>query len=143
MVINKVMDASSVIICNTKGEFLLQKKTFDYPWYPGMWCCFGGGVEPGESPRNAALREMQEEGIKIENIKSFKEESYRDECHLGSKIGKHYFFVAEFPGKIEEISINEGGGFAFFDIAELENMKDLIIPHDLRAIREFDRQRHR
>lgn len=29
--------------------------------YPGTWCGCGGGVEPGESPRQAAVREAYEE----------------------------------------------------------------------------------
>src|SRR5262245_44738836 len=40
---------------------LLCKRTLDAPLYPAYWSLFGGRIEPGEQPKQAALREVQEE----------------------------------------------------------------------------------
>ena len=58
-----------VWIQNSKGEFLIQKRSPNKTNFPNMWSQTGGGVEEGEITLQAALRECKEElGIDI-NIK--------------------------------------------------------------------------
>ena len=58
-----------VWIQNSKGEFLIQKRSPNKTTFPNMWSQTGGGVEKGEITLQAALRECKEElGIDI-NIK--------------------------------------------------------------------------
>lgn len=53
-------------IMNSKGEFLIQKRTPNKKNFPNMWSQTGGGVDEGETPLQAALRECNEElGIAI------------------------------------------------------------------------------
>ena len=65
-------------ILNSKGEFLIQKRTPNKRTFPNMWSQTGGAVDKGESTLQAALRECKEElGIDIppenmELIVSFK-----------------------------------------------------------------------
>ena len=65
-------------IQNSKGEFLIQKRTPNKKFFPNMWSQTGGGVDTGETSLQAALRECKEElGIDInpnnmELILSFK-----------------------------------------------------------------------
>lgn len=65
-------------IMNSKGEFLIQKRTPNKKFFPNMWSQTGGGVDEGETTLQAALRECNEElGITInpenmELIMSFK-----------------------------------------------------------------------
>ena len=42
-------------------SIFLQKRTADAPTFPGLFLTFGGGVEPGEDPHTALLRELKEE----------------------------------------------------------------------------------
>ncbi len=42
-------------------QVLLQWRTRDAPIYPSFWNCFGGIIEDGETPEEAALREIEEE----------------------------------------------------------------------------------
>ena len=54
-------------IMNSKGEFLIQKRTPNKKNFPNMWSQTGGGVDSGETTLQAAIRECHEElGINIE-----------------------------------------------------------------------------
>lgn len=44
-----------------EGEVLLLLRSDDAPTYPGRWSAVSGVVEPGESPEEAAVREVAEE----------------------------------------------------------------------------------
>ncbi len=43
------------------GAILLGRRAGDREWLPGAWDVFGGHIEPGEEPRQAMLRELDEE----------------------------------------------------------------------------------
>lgn len=58
-------------IMNSKGEFLIQKRTPNKRTFPNKWSQTGGGVDEGETTLQAALRECSEElgvSIKPDNI---------------------------------------------------------------------------
>jgi isopentenyldiphosphate isomerase len=51
-----------VLVFNTKGELLLQKRSMSKDVAPGKWdTSVGGHLNPGEDPLSAARREMKEE----------------------------------------------------------------------------------
>ena len=52
---------ASIFLYKKSGEFLLQHRTDDAPRNPGFWSIFGGGIEEGESPFEAVIREIKEE----------------------------------------------------------------------------------
>lgn len=114
-------EAVECIIVNSKGEFLLQKKTLDYKGWPGgPWCFFGGAIEKNEKPLEAIKRELKEElGINIKNLKFLKIRELNSPIH--GKM-KSYLFLGLFKKEINKIHLNEGAGFAFFDKIELESI---------------------
>ncbi len=63
--LHRVVD---ILILNSKGELLLQKRSEKMDTFPGYWTCSAGGhVNSGESYRDAVKRELNEElGIQIE-----------------------------------------------------------------------------
>lgn len=54
--------AVHVILCDTRGHIVLQRRAFSKDHYGGWWdISVGGHVGPGESYRSAAIREIAEE----------------------------------------------------------------------------------
>jgi len=129
-------DTASAIVLNDNNEVLLQKKDFSYHWFPGKWCLFGGGIEQGEDPETALRRELSEEiGSFFDDLIFFKKHKYRDISPNGIREGLQYVYVTHFKGKISDIKIYEGAGFAFFSPKELNRIH--INNPDLNALREY------
>ena len=61
------MLAVHIYIVNSKGEYLMQKRSSTKEVLPGVWDTTGGAVTSGEDSRLGALREVEEEiGIILE-----------------------------------------------------------------------------
>lgn len=130
----KDKNVAAIVLFNTSGEVLLQKKDMRYPWFPGKWCLFGGSIEDGESPLEAIQRELKEElGCDFENLQYLFTQVYQDTSGEKIRTGNHYIFKGTFKGAISQLHLSEGAGFAFFSPEELANVP--IVDHDLRAIR--------
>lgn len=57
----------SAVLCEKEGKILLEKQ-FRYAFGEEVWEIPAGKLEPGEDPKNAAIRELEEEcGVKAEN----------------------------------------------------------------------------
>ena len=52
---------SVVVVPVHRGRFALLRRGPTDPWLPGRWNFPGGGIDPGETPRLAASRELAEE----------------------------------------------------------------------------------
>lgn len=130
------IDAAVAIITDNKFQYLLQKKDLGYPWFPGKWCLFGGGIESGENPLQAIERELHEEGIPFRDLKFFEESYYIDRSNGKTREGPVYVFHAKFRGKISDIRLGEGGGFGFFDRTELDSIP--IVDYNRTLIERFD-----
>jgi isopentenyl-diphosphate Delta-isomerase len=99
-----------ISVLNSRGQLLVQKRSFDKPLYPGCWdISVSGHVDEGETYMQAALRELSEEiGIS---------------CHDIEEVGRYYIelthewrnmkrFVAVFrlvlPDPVPEFTFAEG-----------------------------------
>lgn len=61
------MLAVHIYIRNSKGEYLLQKRSMNKEVLPGIWDTTGGAVTSGEDSLTGAIREVEEEiGISLE-----------------------------------------------------------------------------
>ncbi len=107
-----------------------------YKWLPGCWCMFGGGIEEGEDPITAVSRELVEElHLQIDKLTFFKSEAYEVSSGNKSRKGTHFCFIAKYLGKLSDIHIAEGCGFAFFSPEELKDYN--IIPLDKQFLQEY------
>jgi len=65
------LKSASVLVFNGDRILLLRRSITD-SWMPLAWDTPGGGIDRGETPRKAALRETWEEaGIKLRKIQPF------------------------------------------------------------------------
>ena len=113
-------------------RFVLPNMTF--------WATPGGGVEPGESLHDAAMRELQEElGIAVAlegpihtatGIFEFEGELIENTDH---------FFHGRWSGtpRLSGVTANESAALTearWWTVAELEAMEDAFFPRDLPAV---------
>lgn len=114
------------------GRLLLQLRE-DRPGvaWPGLWACFGGMVEPGESLRGAMRRELHEEtGIDLP------QSAFRPFARLladGPRRGRLHVFTLDRPLRREAIRLGEGAGFGFFAPEALERLET---PQHIRCVLE-------
>ena len=85
---------------------------------PNCWGTFGGGIEIGENPEQAAKREIQEElGLKIESLKLLLETEFNGE-------GIH-IFIQELEN-ISSLQLHEGQAMKFFSKEEILKLKNTV-----------------
>lgn len=74
--------SSLVFIFNQRGELALQLRSATIGDYPLHWdCSAGGGVNPGEEPETAAVREAKEELGVVVDVTFLGNHIYRDALH--------------------------------------------------------------
>jgi 8-oxo-dGTP pyrophosphatase MutT (NUDIX family) len=104
------VDAAAAILVDDAGRYLLQHRDrLPHIFYPDHWGCFGGAVEPGESPPQALARELREE-LELEsnpaNYRLFTRFDF-DFSPLGkSKVYRIYYEVR--ISKAEKLRLHEG-----------------------------------
>ena len=117
------------IILFKENKFLLplrdNKPNITYPHY---WGIFGGGVEKGETPQQAIVRELQEElGLKIENPELILKNKFKGETR--------YTFKQEIKD-ISGLQLNEGKEMRLFTKEEILNLKNTV-PYLKRLIKKY------
>jgi 8-oxo-dGTP pyrophosphatase MutT (NUDIX family) len=127
---NYHLNSALLIIYNKKLDFLMQIRSKDAPIMPSFIGFFGGGMEDGESPYEAAIRESKEELEVLLDYKFYKE---RVAIVEGKYRELAYFYIAEIDNKM--FTVNEGDGFYWLNIKK--DLRDLKIQeHDLNTLKE-------
>ncbi len=86
--------------------------------HPGHWGPFGGGVEYGESPKDAAIRELKEEiEYSPKNLHFF-----RNTYDNSLKLLIHIYFCS-LEVELSELSLLEGMGMGLFNKEKILNGK--------------------
>ena len=112
------------------GKLLVEKRRADKTLLPNAICIPGGHCDPGETPEQTLVRELQEEvGLQAD--------SFRFVCslmHFSQEARKlHYFAVDSWSG---EMQMEEAAELLWID---LDDEKSLDIEVDQIAVREFKR----
>lgn len=103
----KATEVAAAVIERPDGLFLLACRPEGKP-YPGYWEFPGGKIEPGESPREALVRELKEElGIEARQAWPWIVRTY---AYTHATVRLHFFRVTAWNGEPQSL---EGQAFAW------------------------------
>lgn len=128
-------EAAAALIVTADERYLMQLRD-EKPgiFFPGWWGCFGGAVEPGESPQEAIRRELDEEvGWRPARVEPFATLGL-DFSFAGHGVLPRHFFVAGVDeAEVAGMRLAEGRNLALIPGAELLAMPR-VIPYDATVI---------
>jgi 8-oxo-dGTP pyrophosphatase MutT (NUDIX family) len=118
------------------AAILLTKRTLDAPSDPGDWGLVGGTMERGETPKKAALREVNEE-----LCYRTRPLIIRELCKVKKENTVH-FFQASLEEDMDTLKLKrnpkgkvEGEGIGWFTLSEVGCLR--VRPQDLSAISRY------
>lgn len=95
----KLVQVAAAVITRPDGTFLLGQRAPD-TFYAGYWEFPGGKVEPGESPREALVRELEEElGITVDAAWPW---IVREHEYEHAHVRLHFFEVPRWHGELSD-----------------------------------------
>jgi 8-oxo-dGTP diphosphatase len=125
-VIIKIVEVSAAVLQRPDGSFLLAQRPPDKIW-AGYWEFPGGKVEPGETARDALIRELQEElGITVETAYPW---LTREFTYPHATVRLSFFRVTKWSG---ELHAHEGQEFAWQGISSFTS--SLTLPRRERGL---------
>jgi 8-oxo-dGTP diphosphatase len=126
---------AGVILFNRKGELLLLlRDNIPTIGHPDHWNIAGGVIEEGETPEEAALREVQEEiGVRLAGVSLFRLYSIGKRGR-GTPV-PYYVYWSRLDKGLAELTLGEGQAMRFFPVEELSALR--IVPHEVGILQEF------
>lgn len=127
--------ASAALLFTEDGRYLMQHRD-ELPgiFFPGYWGCFGGAIEPGESPEQAIRRELAEElAWAPRDIEHFATLGLDFSFAGHGLLPRHFFAVPIRPDEVGTMLLAEGQGLGLIDGAELMTMPR-VVPYDATVI---------
>jgi 8-oxo-dGTP diphosphatase len=130
MVKNGYTNVSVLILYNSTGQILLQHRSHDASRLPNFWAFFGGGIEQGESPREALEREMIEElSYQVQSPYLLLAQKIRD----GEDENTKYVFVEQY--RDQPLQLGEGQAMGWFTRDETHELK--MVEHDRAVVKQM------
>jgi 8-oxo-dGTP pyrophosphatase MutT (NUDIX family) len=114
-------DFVCLTLVDPRGWLLMQERDEHAPVWPDTWCFPGGGLEPGETPREGAVRELAEEtGIRLapEGVSDL------GELEVESPNGRFRYHVFVAPTELgnADVDCQEGRQIVFVDPATVGDL---------------------
>ena len=88
-----MIEGAIVVLIDPSDRVLLLLRPKIAHWAPEKWGFPGGKIEPGEAPKEAAIRETREETtLEVHNVKEIKE---------AIDIGVRVYYTRDYTGSVE------------------------------------------
>lgn len=115
------MVSCAALLYTASGQYLMQKRSeHEAVRMGGHWGLFGGGVEPGESPEEAMVRELKEELAYTPRDFSWFTELVYCLPQVGRRYhSKHFFAVPIQKRALTTMVLGEGDAMALFTPGKL------------------------
>ena len=112
-----MLEIACTFLVDRTGALLLQLRDDKAPYYPNVWGLPGGAVEEGETPAEAAVREVWEETALHPSapVRLF----LRQELPAESRV-KHYFYSPTTAAQ-SDVVLGEGAAMLFIPPADILN----------------------
>jgi 8-oxo-dGTP pyrophosphatase MutT (NUDIX family) len=133
---------AAALLVTPAGRYLMQHRD-DLPHIllPGHWSCFGGSVEPGESPDAAIRRELLEEiEYRAREVAAFTEMEVLLPLDPPRRDRMSFFVVPILAADLDRMVLHEGQGKALFTPEALA-AEPRVAPWDLAAVLMHARKR--
>lgn len=136
-----VRNVAIVVLYTKDHKIFLQKRT-SISKCGEEWGFWGGRLEEGETPEQAAVREIKEELDFDMGKMDFlgKTESIVKRAETGEQITlRETVFLTEVEENLDQFTINEGDGGNFFTLEEAKNLKMVPITDDknIKLLEDF------
>lgn len=134
-------DVAAAILVDEHGRYLLQLRD-DFKGLPmaGHWGCFGGALEPGETPEGAMRRELVEE-LAWDAREMYPLAVAAFAVWPGTPVLRKHFFVIPFRAdEVPKMVLGEGADLGCFTIAEACAL-ERIVPWDILGLMAHARHR--
>lgn len=124
----KLKEVACIILYDSDKKVLLQHRTEDTKRLPGYWAFFGGSIKKGETPKEAAAREVYEElNFIAKDPKLIMRQKF---TLLREKMIKNVFI--ELCEDTSSLELKEGQGWGWFPVDDTKTLK--MIFHDREVL---------
>lgn len=97
---HEIVEVAAAVISRADGSFLLGRRP-PGSFYPGYWEFPGGKIEKGETPRDALIRELDEElGIRVTHATPW---IVREFLYEHAHVRLHFFRVTAWAGELRDL----------------------------------------
>jgi 8-oxo-dGTP diphosphatase len=128
--------SSSIILHTAQRKIcLIKRDTKSCIYFPGFWGLPGGRQEAGETPKQCAVRELEEElSVNVDKLRLLSVITESSKILGGRRHQLSCYYIA-YRENFSEIILKEGQRFDFFSPRELASKK--VVPYDLLFIKLF------
>jgi len=113
----------SALLIDQQGKLVIQLRD-DKPGllFPVHWATLGGGIEKGETPDQAMMRELEEEIEPAPPVTFWRYFEHMYRVRGEKRMVANHVYVGQLPCRLEDIKLYEGqclGAFAAYEIDSL------------------------